>query len=87
MECIRSLIQGITLIPLTALMLFMQAGAVSARDAGCWADFWEYANYIGAHVHIQGPVKLSNLRDLESRNWESRMDSLVVGPSARLMLF
>ena len=53
----------------------------------CWVDFYEYPQYLGAHIRISGPIRLANLRDIHGTNWEDRIDSLIVGKGARTSLF
>lgn len=58
----------------------------TADGAKCWVDFYEYPQYSGAHIRISGPVKLANLK-VHGQNWDSKIDSLIVGKGARTSLF
>gem|GEM_PF-458704 len=54
---------------------------------GCWVDFYEYPQYIGAHIRLVGPIRLADLKDVHGANWDDRIDSLVVSKKARVSLF
>jgi hypothetical protein len=72
------------------LMLLLSAGATSAVRAaedGCWAEFYEYPNFKGGHVRFEGPLQLPNLKDYQGQNWESRFDSAVIGPKAKVKVY
>lgn len=72
------IIIGITLGPSTF---------VHGYTAGCWADFYAFSNYIGPVIRIEGPATLPNLRNIQNRNWESKIDSMTVGPKAKVWLY
>lgn len=70
------------------VLLHASAIAVAeAADNGCWADFYESPNFEGAHVRINGPAQLANLKNFEGQDWESRFDSVSVGPKAKVKVF
>ena len=75
------------LIFLAIVILFGQSSVVLAKKNLCWAEFYEYAQYIGDNLYLKGPVKFPTLRDVKGQNWESRIDSLVVGPKARVTIY
>ncbi len=58
-----------------------------ALGSRCYIDVYEYAEYVGAHLRIEGPAKLRNLRSVEGENWDSRIDSLIVGPNSKLRVY
>jgi hypothetical protein len=70
-----------------SILLLGQSTAVTAMGKPCWVDFYEYAQYLGAHVRLHGPLSLSNLKDVDGQNWDSRIDSLKVGPKAKVIIF
>lgn len=59
--------------------------AVAAGD--CWLDVYDKPEMQGAHVRIEGPAELPNLRNLNNENWGSRIESLAVGPKAGVLAF
>lgn len=71
---------------LIAWMLGPSQTAV-AKENECWVDVYEYAEFIGDHIRLEGPLKLANLRDVKGQNWERRIDSLIVGPKAKVTLY
>ena len=87
MHPVHSLFRGKKLMPLIILALLGQNSTVYAKNTDCWADFYEYAQFIGDHFKIKGPKDLPNLNNVNGHNWESRIDSIIVGPKARVILF
>lgn len=75
------------LVLISILLLFGQNSIAYAKDNGCWAEFFEYAQYIGDNFRLDGPVQLANLRNVNGENWDLRIDSLVVGPNAKVTVF
>ena len=74
----------------TICMVYAILGGVStvyAGDENCWAEFFQHSNYAGPHFRLAGPVELDNLQNVNGENWASRIDSLKVGPKARLVVF
>lgn len=69
------------------LVLGSALSAAYAKDDGCWVDFYHDSQYTGKHLRLEGPIQLENLRNINGENWESRIDSLKVGPKARVTVF
>jgi hypothetical protein len=68
-----------------------QADAVRQGNAAqqlmektCWIDVFEDTKYDNddPHIRIPGPTQLSNLKDLQGRNWNNEIESVIVGPGA-----
>ena len=73
---------------LVVTLVGYSAGTHAAKShSDCWSEFYEDPDYGGSIVRIEGPAKLSNLRRVQGDNWESRIDSMVVGPNAQTRLF
>lgn len=70
-----------------SILLLAHSNAASALGKPCWVDFYEYAQYIGEHVRLHGPLSLPNLKNVEGQNWDSRIDSLIVGPKAKVTIY
>lgn len=87
MKLIRFVRSGAGLLSIGLVIALGYSGNTLAFTAGCWADFYEFSNYIGPIIRIEGPATLPNLRKVQSTNWESRIDSMVVGPNARVWLY
>ncbi len=68
-------------------LMFAQSSPVFAKDKGCWAEFYEYAQFIGDHFRVYGPARLANLRNVDDENWDLRIDSIVVGPKAKVTVY
>jgi hypothetical protein len=58
-----------------------------ATDVGCWADFFEQAQYAGKHLHIIGPATLENLDQVSGEDWNRRIHSIKVGSQAKVTVF
>ena len=58
-----------------------------AEDKRCWADFFEGTQYTGKHFLIEGPAQLENLSNVNGENWDLRIDSIKVGPKAKVTVF
>ena len=74
----------------TIFIVTMFLGRVSAAHAeneNCWAEFFENSGYTGSHFRLAGPIELDNLQNVHGENWASRIDSIKVGPKAKLVIF
>lgn len=59
----------------------------SVSSKTCWADFFDDTSYKGQHIRLKGPTKLTNLSSIKGKNWDKRIESLIVGPGAILTVF
>ena len=75
------------LLLIIMLVLMTTSTSVSAKEKDCWADFYEFAQFIGRHVRLNGPIELTSLRNVNGENWESRIDSIIIGPKAKVTIF
>lgn len=87
MKNTRSTEYGTGMASLVLLTALGFPGTAQSFTSGCWADFYEFSNYIGPVVRIEGPAELPNLLKVQGSNWESKIDSIVVGPKARVWLY
>lgn len=74
----------------SAVLMTIVLGASStsyAKDKDCWAEFFEKSQYGGDHFRLEGPIKLDNLHSVQGKNWEKRVDSLKVGPKAKVTVY
>ena len=69
------------------LVLFSQSTSVYARNDGCWVDLFDDTQFKGKSIRIKGPIKLANLLKIQGANWDKRIESIVVGPKATLIVF
>jgi hypothetical protein len=74
---------------LIAATCFIVAGSAAGTAAAgdCWLDIYDKTELNGAHVRIEGPVELPSLAKLNNENWGSRIESLEVGPKAKVTAF
>lgn len=71
-----------------AILVFSSTASIAyAKDQECWVDFYQDSQYTGKHLRLEGPVQLENLKNVQGENWELCIDSLKVGPRAKVTLF
>ena len=87
MNRVQFLFRGSKLALIIMIMLLGHSTAAVAKQKGCWAEFYEYAQMIGDRFRVEGPAALQNLKNVNGENWESRIDSIVVGPNAKVTVF
>lgn len=87
MKNIRFAHQNAGLLSVAFLIACGYSGQAQSFTKGCWADFYEFSNYIGPVIRIEGPAELPNLLNVQGSNWEAKIDSMVVGPNARVWLY
>lgn len=70
------------------VMVFLVLGSnVYAGDKGCWAEFFDGSQYTGKHFLLEGPAQLKDLNNVNGENWNLRIDSIKVGPKAKVTVF
>lgn len=69
------------------LLILAQPVNVLAKNKDCWVDIYDDTQYQGKKIHIEGPAKLKNLLKVSEGNWDKRIESVIVGPSATLTVF
>ena len=69
------------------LVLFGQSTSVYAKNKECWVDLYDDTQFKGKTVRLQGPTKFANLLHVQGSNWDKKIESLVVGPKAKLIVF
>ncbi len=73
----------VSVLCLTGLMI----SPAYAKKSDCWVDIFDDAHYRGTKHRINGPKKLPNLHNVKGKNWDKKIESIVVGPSAIAILF
>jgi hypothetical protein len=58
-----------------------------AESTGCWAKIFDGRNFTGRALTLLGDQSLANLEFPVGNDWEGDIDSLEVGPKAKLVLF
>ena len=72
---------------LVLLILFCISSAVSAKSNECWVEFFSAPHYDGDKFKLSGATKLKNLDSIHGKNWDKKIESLIVGPNTKLTLF
>jgi hypothetical protein len=70
-----------------AMVLLGLGSNAYAENKGCWAEFYENSQYSGKHFRIEGSTQLGNLNNISGENWDLRIDSLKVGPKAKVIVY
>jgi hypothetical protein len=86
MNTIQLVFRGFKTI-LLAMAMFGQGSVAFAKVEGCWAEFFEVSQYQGKHFRVEGPAQLARLNNINGENWDSRIDSLKVGPNAKVTVY
>ena len=70
----------------------MPAYAVTDKEMmekNCWVELFDDTKYDAddPHVKVQGPTELSSLKNLQGRNWNNEIKSVIVGPDATVRAY
>ena len=60
-----------------------------APDENCWADLFKNPDFgpEDSHVRLVGPIESSTLDQLEGKNWNDEIQSLIMGPHATVHVY
>ena len=58
-----------------------------AESTGCWAKIYDGYNFTGRELTLMGDNSVPNLEFPSGDDWEGDIDSVAVGPNARLALY
>ena len=72
---------------LILMLLFGYGSSIHAKSDGCWADFYEKSQFKGQHFKLKGPAQKKNLVKVEGKNWDKRIESILIGPKATVTVF
>lgn len=91
------ILKGAILLTLMAGVTYaqenMRGGAsdieVQVVDKNCWADLFEDTGFDldDPHVRVLGPFESATLEDVAGQKWNNEIESLVVGPNARVYAY
>lgn len=58
-------------------------------EKNCWIEVFDDTKYDAddPHVRVQGPTELSSLKNLQGRNWNNDIQSVIVGPDATVRAY
>jgi len=62
---------------------------VQMVDKNCWIEVFDDTQYDAAdpHVKIQGPKEYASLKNLNGRNWNNDIQSIIVGSGATILAY
>jgi len=86
MKQIKITIQGVISL-LILMMLLGHTTSVYAKKSGCWAEFYEDAQFKGNSFRLQGPAYKRNLNKVQGENWDKKIESILIGPKATVTVF
>ncbi|MEE9354491.1 MAG: hypothetical protein V3U75_02775 [Methylococcaceae bacterium] len=87
MNNFKTIIVGTRWCLLCLVLVAMQTNIAVAKEKDCWVDFYEFAQYVGETMRVEGPVDLPELSNIKGDDWSSKIDSLIVGPKAKVILY
>lgn len=70
---------------LAAAAALALSAPVAASD--CWVEIFEQPGFQGRSARIEGPAELPTMETINGQPWQSRVDSLRVGPGAIVSLY
>jgi hypothetical protein len=70
-----------------SIALFGTVTCAVASESECKVEFFDSAQYAGKNLIIEGATQLPKLDNVNGDNWDKRIDSLKVGPKAKLTVF
>ena len=58
-------------------------------DKSCWIEVFDDSKYDtdDSHVTVQGPKEYASLKDLNGKNWNNDIQSVIVGSSATVLAY
>jgi hypothetical protein len=82
-------------LPMIALMAFSATPAFTADletqvfDKNCWIEVFDDDDFDmdDAHVKLQGPKEYASLKDVNGKNWNNDIESVIVGSNARVKAY
>jgi hypothetical protein len=60
---------------------------VLIQQTGCWANLFDEANFQGRKLTIYNGIDLPSLEFTGTKSWRGRVESIELGPNARITLF
>jgi hypothetical protein len=62
---------------------------IQVVDKNCWIEVFEDTKYDAddPHVKVQGPQEYASLKNLNGRNWNNDIQSVIVGPAAKVLAY
>jgi hypothetical protein len=62
---------------------------VKVVDKNCWVEIFDDSKYDAKnrHVKLQGPKEYSTLKNINGKDWNNDIESLIVGPGAMVRAY
>jgi hypothetical protein len=87
--------RSLTWFSAVAMIGFGTAAAIAANpqlqvvDKNCYVEVFDDTKFDAddPHVKIQGPAELSSLKNVEGKNWNNEIQSVIVGPNATVRAY
>ena len=80
----RTIYMTVALLCLGNLMVYAADVELKVVDKNCWIEVFDDSEYDidDPHVKIQGPAEFASLKDLNGRDWNNDIESVMVGTNA-----
>src|SRR5262245_35181918 len=77
------------LIAVGALSVEAADMEIQAVDKNCWIEVFDDTKYDAddPHVKIEGPKEIASLKNLDGRNWNNEIQSVIVGSDATVLAY
>ena len=88
MSCLKMLMVG-TVLAMGALSAQAADLELQVIDKNCWIEVFDDTKYDAddPHVKVQGPKEYASLKNLDGRDWNNEIKSVIVGSDARVLAY
>ena len=76
----------VAIVPLAVEAADMELKLV---DKNCWIEVFDDTKYDAddPHIKIEGPKEIASLKNLDGRDWNNEIQSVIVGTGARVLAY
>jgi hypothetical protein len=80
----RTIHMTVALLCLGNSMVYAADMEIKVADKNCWIEVFDDSEYDidDPHIKIQGPAEFTSLKDLNGRDWNNDIESVIVGTNA-----
>lgn len=80
----RTIHMTVALLCLGNSMVYAADMEIKVVDKNCWIEVFDDSEYDidDPHIKIQGPAEFTSLKDLDGRDWNNDIESVIVGTNA-----
>jgi len=88
MSCLKMLMVG-TVLAMGALSAQAADLELQVIDKNCWIEVFDDTKYDtdDPHIRLQGPKEYASLKNLNGKDWNNEIQSVVVGSDASVLAY